>query len=57
MFIDSHCHLNFPELAANLDQLLLNMQQHQVTHALCVSVELATFPEILQLAEQHPQLF
>jgi TatD DNase family protein len=57
MFIDSHCHLNFPELAANLDQLLVNMQQHQVTHALCVSVELATFPEILQLAEQHPQLF
>ena len=57
MFIDSHCHLNFPELAANLDQLLLNMAQHQVTHALCVSVELATFPAILQLAEQHPQLF
>lgn len=57
MFIDSHCHLNFPELAANLEQLLANMQQHQVTHALCVSVELATFPEILQLAEQHPQLF
>lgn len=57
MFIDSHCHLNFPELAANLEQLLANMQQHQVTHALCVSVELATFPEVLRLAEQHPQLF
>lgn len=57
MFIDSHCHLNFPELAANLEQLLANMQQHQVTHALCISVELATFPEVLKLAEQYPQLY
>lgn len=57
MFIDSHCHLNFPELAEQLDELLLDMEQNQVSHALCVSVELAKFPKIIELVEQQDNLF
>ena len=57
MFIDSHCHLDFPDLAKDLDQLLLNMQQNQVTHALCVSVDLPHFPQVRALAEAHDNLF
>jgi len=57
MFIDSHCHLNFPELAENLDELLQNMQRNQVSHALCVGVNLENFPQIQQLAEQHEQIY
>ena len=57
MFIDSHCHLNFPGLSEQLDQLLANMQDNQVSHALCVSVELASFPAVLALAEAHDNLF
>ena len=57
MFIDSHCHLNFHELAANLDEVLANMRQNEVTHALCVGVNLETFPQILALAEQHPNIY
>jgi TatD DNase family protein len=57
MFIDSHCHLNFPELAENLDELLANMRQNEVSHALCVGVNLENFPEILKLAEQHEQIY
>lgn len=57
MFIDSHCHINFPELAQNLPQLLQNMQDNQISHALCVSVDLPDFPPILALAEQYPQIF
>jgi TatD DNase family protein len=57
MFIDSHCHLDFPDLAKDLDQLLLNMQQNQVTHALCVSVDLPHFPRVRALAEAHNNLF
>jgi TatD DNase family protein len=57
MFIDSHCHLNFPGLAEQLDTLLANMQANQVSHALCVSVELASFPAVLALAEQHENLY
>ena len=57
MFIDSHCHLDFPDLAKELDQLLRNMLDNQVTHALCVSVNLPDFPRVRALAEAHSNLF
>ncbi len=57
MFIDSHCHIDFPELSGNLDQLLENMRAAQVTHALCVSVNLTDWPRVLNLAESHSNLF
>jgi len=42
MFVDSHCHLDFPELRNNLDAISAAMDENQVTHALCISVELPT---------------
>ncbi len=57
MFIDSHCHLNFPGLKEELPGLLANMAHNHVTHALCVSVDLASFPEVLALAAQHDNLY
>ncbi|MEK7843640.1 MAG: TatD family hydrolase [Pseudomonadota bacterium] len=57
MLVDSHCHLDFPDLAVNLDELLANMRDNDVSHALCVSVNLQDFPRVLALAEVHPNLF
>ena len=57
MFIDSHCHINFPEIANNIDEVLVNMKINQVTNALCVSVDLDKFPEILALAEKHNNIY
>jgi TatD DNase family protein len=57
MFIDSHCHLDFPGLAENLPALLARMAANQVTHALCVSVDLPDFPKVRALAENHSHLF
>lgn len=57
MLIDSHCHLNFPELAENLDEILANMRQNGISHALCVGVTLENFPQIRLLAEQHAQIY
>ncbi|MHB1233429.1 MAG: TatD family hydrolase [Burkholderiales bacterium] len=57
MFIDSHCHLDFPELADRLPDLLAHMAENQVTHALCVSVDLPDFPKVRALAEKHANLF
>jgi len=56
-FVDSHCHINFPELAENMSDVLAKMQQNEVISALCVSVNLADFPQILVLAEQHPHIY
>ncbi|MEC4719376.1 TatD family hydrolase [Noviherbaspirillum sp. CPCC 100848] len=57
MYIDSHCHINFPELAARLPDIFGKMADNQVTHALCVSVDLPDFPQVLALAERHPNVF
>ncbi|HKB82356.1 MAG TPA: TatD family hydrolase [Burkholderiales bacterium] len=57
MFIDSHCHINFPELAADLDGVAGAMASNRVTHALCVSVNLETFPQILAIAQRFPNIF
>ena len=57
MYIDSHCHINFPELAERLPQIFEKMAQNRVTHALCVSVDLPDFPQVLELAERHPNVF
>ena len=57
MFIDSHCHINFPELAGNIDEVLANMRANHVSNALCVSVDLDKLPEILALAEQNDNIY
>jgi len=55
--IDSHCHINFPELAANIDDVLAQMRDNEVISALCVSVNLTDFPQVLALAEQYPHIY
>ena len=57
MFIDSHCHLDFPEFQARLPEVLANMKASQVSHALCVSVDLPDFPNVLKLAQEHSNLY
>lgn len=57
MLIDSHCHLDFPELAGRLDEVFARMRENQVTHALCVSVNLGDFPQVLALAAAHAHLY
>ncbi len=56
MFVDSHCHLDFPELAARLPQVLDAMRQQRVSHALCISVSLETLPRVMDLAQAHDNL-
>ena len=57
MLVDSHCHLDFPDLAVNIDELLANMRENDVGHALCVSVNLQDLPRVLALSEKYPNLF
>ncbi|QWD77200.1 TatD family hydrolase [Polynucleobacter sp. MWH-Svant-W18] len=57
MFIDSHCHLDFPEFQSRLPEVLQNMEDAQVNKALCVSVNLPNFPNVLKLAEDHEHLY
>lgn len=55
--IDSHCHINFPDLADDIDGILDRMEKNDITKALCVSVNLEKFHEIQGLVQEHPNIF
>jgi TatD DNase family protein len=57
MLVDSHCHLDFDEFRDRIPQILDEMEQAGVTHALCISVTLTEFPRVRALAEGHSNLF
>ena len=57
MFVDSHCHIDFPDFSEGVRALLDRMEAAEVGHALCVSVNLEHFPRVLALAEAHHNLF
>ena len=57
MLVDSHCHLNFPELSAALPAIRAAMDENKVGHALCVSVTLPDFPQVLSLAENYDNFY
>lgn len=53
MFTDSHCHLNFPELVANLSIIRDSMAQARVDRALCICTTLEEFPAVHALATTY----
>ena len=57
LLVDSHCHLDFPELAADIAQVLVRMEQNGVGWALCAGVTLERLPAVLDLAHTHANLF
>ena len=57
MFVDSHCHINFPELVERLPALLDAMAKERVTHALCIGVNLPELPGVIALAAGHHNIY
>jgi len=57
VFVDSHCHLDFPELRDDLPQVLDAMRDHDVTHALCIAVEVGGWDAVHAIARAHPNLY
>jgi TatD DNase family protein len=50
MLVDSHCHLDFPELHADMAGVMSRMSDNGVTHALTISTTLETFPAVREIA-------
>ena len=57
MLVDSHCHLDFPELRSDLDGVLERMAANGVTHALTISTTLETFPAVREVARAHANVW
>jgi TatD DNase family protein len=57
MFVDSHCHLNFPEYTEHLPAVQAEMAAAGVHSALCISTQMETFPAVHALAVAHDNLW
>jgi TatD DNase family protein len=57
MLVDSHCHLDFPELRADLAAVAERMARNGVAHALTISTTLATFPAVREVAAVLPNVW
>ena len=57
MLIDSHCHLNFPDLAQRLPEVLANMAEAGVDKAIAISVSRQSFEEVHAIAQDYPNIY
>jgi TatD DNase family protein len=57
MFVDSHCHLAFPELAGDLPGVLARMRAADVEAALNICTTLEEFPAVLAIARANRQIY
>ena len=53
MYVDSHCHLNFPELRERLAEIRTQMAAAGVSQALCICTTIEEFDAVHQLALDH----
>lgn len=57
MFTDSHCHLSFPDLRGQIDDVRQRMRAAHVTRALCVCTTLEEFDEVHYLATAYNEFW
>lgn len=57
MLVDSHTHINFPELKADLEHYLQLMKDSDVAYALCVATKPDNWDIIVDIAEKYPNIF
>jgi len=59
MLVDSHCHLDRVDLTpfgGEFPRLLAETRSNGVSHMLCVSIDLESYPEMLALVEDYPEI-
>ena len=60
MLVDSHCHLDKLDLSVydgNLDAALAAAYARQISHILCIGINLENIEDVIQLAERHVPVY
>ncbi|TDI59248.1 MAG: TatD family deoxyribonuclease [Alphaproteobacteria bacterium] len=57
MLVDSHCHLDFPDLFSGLPDVLRRAEQMQVGTMLTISTKMSTFQNVRAIAESTDNVF
>jgi TatD DNase family protein len=57
MFIDTHCHFNFPAFVTDLDNSIHHVRQAKIASLIIPAVSTEHFSQILQLSKQYSELY
>jgi TatD DNase family protein len=57
MLIDSHCHLDFPDFAAELDGVVLRARQAGISRLVTISTRVQRHRDVLAIAERFPEVY
>ena len=57
MIVDSHCHLDFPELYADLDGVIARAKNAGVERMLTICTSVASIPKVLAIADKYPEVY
>lgn len=56
MLVDSHCHLDFPDFAGDLNGIVARAKAAGVAHMMTISTRVRRFPEVLVIAERFHEV-
>lgn len=57
MWVDSHCHLDFPDFADELDNVVARAEATGVTTMLTISTHLSRIDRVIAVAERFPNVY
>ena len=57
MLVDSHCHLDFPDFADDLDGIVARAAAADIGRILTISTRVRRLSALLAIAERFPQVY
>lgn len=57
MLVDSHCHLDFPDFAAERDAIVARAREQGIVRLVTISTKVHKFPEIRAIAQSYDDVF
>ena len=57
MLVDSHCHLDFPDFAAELDAVVARARAAGIGRMVTISTRVKKHAQVLAIAEKYPDIF
>jgi TatD DNase family protein len=57
MLVDTHAHLDFPEFATDLDEVLRRAKEAEVSKIIAIGTTLQSSRQAILFAEQHPEVY
>jgi TatD DNase family protein len=57
MLVDSHCHMDFPDFASELDAVVARARAAGIARLVTICTRVRKFPQVLAVAEKFPEIF